>query len=57
MNAVVSAAPKRRSNRRRGEVSSPDPSSDGRGERGKNTALCPSAEDDEIQDPRARASS
>lgn len=56
MNAVVSAAPKR-SNRRRGEVSSPDPSSDGRGEKGKNTALCPSAEDDEIQDPRARASS
>lgn len=57
MNAVVSAAPKRRSNRRRGEVSSPDPSSDGRGEKGKNTALCPSAADDEIQDPRARASS
>lgn len=55
MNAAVSAALRR--NRRRGEVSSPDPSSDGRGEKGKNTPLCLSAEDDEIQDPHARASS
>jgi len=53
MNAEGSAALWRR----RGEVSSPDPSSNGEGERGKNTPLCPSAEDDEIQDPCALASS
>lgn len=35
MNAAVSAALRTRRNRGRGEVSSPDPSSDGGGERGR----------------------